>query len=789
MPNGLRLMAARGLNLRRSGSLNGVAVRFLRLLLLSLFFGLFVAGGVSAQPAEPATAETAQAETARIEALIGTLENEVERKKFVDQLKTLLAARENSDTSAAPGAGDRVLGFMAQRLGELGQRLFGAARAFTDLPRLWRGVVSEIGDPAARARWLDIAWKLLAAIGAGLIAEAIVRRSLLGPRRRLEARAVDSWVTRLAALLARAVLGMTPIVAFLGVAYAVMSLVVAGETAGAVTMLVIAANVAARIVLVAARMVLAPGAPALRPVPLRDVDAAYLFIWVRRLIEAPIYAVFIIAALRRLGIDPDAADGLLHVLGLLVALMAVAFVLQNRVLVAGWLRGADDGPAALGDLRARIADIWHVLAVLYVVAVFSVWSLDIEGGFEFVLRATVLTVVILAGARLLMAGFHRLARRVFALNPDMVRRFPGLESRANRYLPLLDRAAGVVILAAAALAVLEAWGVDAFAWIESPLGRRLTGGLFTVGLIVVAAVMLWEMIDAAITRYLGRAGEPGVAVGARARTLLPLLRTTTLVVLIAVVVLVTLSEFGINIGPLLAGAGVIGLAIGFGSQALVKDIITGMFILIEDQIAVGDVVKVGGHAGVVETLTLRTLRLRDLGGVVHIIPFGEVTTVENMTKEFSRYVFNVGVAYRENTDEVVAVLHEIGAGMLEDETWRADIIEPLEVLGVDSFGDNAVVIKARITTKPIRQWAVGREFNRRMKQRFDELGIEMPFPHRTLYFGEDKAGHAPPARLARAAKPPAASGTGARAAPKAAPPPPRDLATPEAGGADAPDGE
>jgi len=771
----------------RDVELDGVAVRFLRLLLLSLTFGLFVAGGVSAQTADPTAAGTAAAETARIEALIGTLENEAERRKFVDRLKTLLAAREKSDAEAAPpGATDRVLGFMARRLGELGQRLFGAARAFTDLPRLWRGVRSEIGDPAARARWLDIAWKLLAAIGAGLIAEAIIRRLLLGPRGRLEARAVDSWVTRLTALAARAVLGMTPIVALLGVAYAVMSLVVAGETAAAVTLIVIAANVTARIVLVVARMVLAPGVPALRPVPLRDVDANYLFIWVRRLIVAPIYAVFFIAALRELGIDEDAADGLLHVLGLLVALMAVAFVLQNRALVAGWLRGAGDGPAALGDLRARIADIWHVLAVLYVIAVFSVWSLDIEGGFEFVLRATVLTVAILAGARLLMAGFHRLAHRVFALNPDMIRRFPGLESRANRYLPLLDRVAAVVILAAAILAVLEAWGVDAFAWIETPFGQRLTAGLFTVGLIVVVAVMLWEMIDGAITRYLGRAGEPGAAVGARARTLLPLLRTATLVVLIAVVVLITLSELGINIGPLLAGAGVIGLAIGFGSQALVKDIITGMFILIEDQIAVGDVVKVGSHAGVVETLTLRTLRLRDLGGVVHIIPFGEVTTVENMTKEFSRYIFNVGVAYRENTDEVVAVLHEIGAGMLEDEAWRDDIVEPLEVLGVDSFGDNAVVIKARITTKPIRQWAVGREFNRRMKLRFDELGIEMPFPHRTLYFGEDKAGYAPPARLARAARSRAAGGTGA---PKAAPPAAHDLASPEAGAADAPDGD
>ena len=221
-----------------------------------------------------------------------------------------------------------------------------------------------------------------------------------------------------------------------------------------------------------------------------------------------------------------------------------------------------------------------------------------------------------------------------------------------------------------------------------------------------------------------------------------------LVVLITLVVMVTLSELGLNIGPLLAGAGVIGLAIGFGAQTLVKDIITGLFILVEDHISVGDVVKVGTHAGTVEKLTLRTIQLRDLGGTVHVIPFSAVTTLENMTKGFSRYVFNVGVAYREDTDHVVDVLRELGEELLQDEQFKPFILEPLEILGVDSFGDNAVNIKARITTVPIKQWSVGREFNRRMKIRFDELGIEIPFPHRTIYFGEDLSGNAPPARIA-----------------------------------------
>ena len=213
-------------------------------------------------------------------------------------------------------------------------------------------------------------------------------------------------------------------------------------------------------------------------------------------------------------------------------------------------------------------------------------------------------------------------------------------------------------------------------------------------------------------------------------------------------ILVTLSELGLNIAPLLAGAGVFGLAIGFGAQTLVKDIITGMFILMEDQLATGDVVKVGSHRGIVEGLTLRTIRLRDIAGTVHVVPFSEVTTVENLTKDYSRYVFEVGVAYREDTDQVVGALQQVGAELLADPAYKSLIIDPLEVLGVDRFGDNAVIIKARITTQPIKQWRVGREFNRRMKKRFDELGIELPFPHRTIYFGEEKSGDAPIARIA-----------------------------------------
>ncbi|MFW5722326.1 MAG: mechanosensitive ion channel family protein [Desulfohalobiaceae bacterium] len=217
----------------------------------------------------------------------------------------------------------------------------------------------------------------------------------------------------------------------------------------------------------------------------------------------------------------------------------------------------------------------------------------------------------------------------------------------------------------------------------------------------------------------------------------------------AVAMVVVLGELGVALGPILTAAGVLGLAVGFGAQHLVQDVINGFFLLLDDQIRVGDVVTIGGKGGLVERVTLRLTVLRDLHGNVHFIRNGQIDIVTNMTKEYSRYVFDVGVAYRENVDEVIEVIKEVDEDMRNDEEFGSSILEPIEILGLDRFDDSAVVVRARTKTKPIKQWAVGREFNRRLKKRFDELDIEIPFPHQTIYFGEDKQGQAPPLRMVK----------------------------------------
>jgi len=235
-----------------------------------------------------------------------------------------------------------------------------------------------------------------------------------------------------------------------------------------------------------------------------------------------------------------------------------------------------------------------------------------------------------------------------------------------------------------------------------------------------------------------RRHEAGVTVEMekRAATIGGILRKTAAVLIWVVAVIMVLREIGFDVGPLLAGAGVAGLAFGFGAQNLVRDVISGFFMLLENQIRVNDVAVINGTGGLVEEINLRTTVLRSLDGVVHVFPNGTITSLSNMTREFSCYVFDIGVAYKEDTDRVVQVVKDLAEQMRQEEEYAPLILEPLEVLGVDKFADSAVIIKARIKTQPVKQWVVGREMNRRIKKKFDELGIEIPFPHTSLYFGE-----------------------------------------------------
>jgi len=262
-----------------------------------------------------------------------------------------------------------------------------------------------------------------------------------------------------------------------------------------------------------------------------------------------------------------------------------------------------------------------------------------------------------------------------------------------------------------------------------------------IALVLVGGFILARVLRALLMhleRVLVRAGErTGALVAAtrsRVSTLTGVLRALALVVLWSVVTMICLSQLGLDVRPILAGAGIVGLAVGFGAQYLVRDVIAGFFLVLEDQVRVGDVAVVNGTGGLVETLTFRTIGLRDLAGAVHIFPNGGVTTLANMTRGWSGYVVDVEVPFREDPDRVIAVMRRVGDELRADPAHAPLILEPIEIFGVDAFKEASLVIKARLKTAPIQQWAVGREYRRRLVQAFAAEGIESP--GRTLQVGD-----------------------------------------------------
>jgi small conductance mechanosensitive channel len=255
---------------------------------------------------------------------------------------------------------------------------------------------------------------------------------------------------------------------------------------------------------------------------------------------------------------------------------------------------------------------------------------------------------------------------------------------------------------------------------DSPLGQRMAKSLGGIGGTLLIAWFLWIVLDTAIQRAIAPSNSlRGRGPSLRARTVLPMVRNFTFITILTIGVIVTLANLGLNVAPLLAGAGVIGLAIGFGAQTLVKDLITGIFMLIEDTMAIGDWVVIDGKSGNVESLTIRTVRLRDGDGSLHSIPFSSITTVKNQSREFGYAVFSVRISYESDVDEASRLIRDVGAELQADAWLKRDILAPLELWGLDRFENGAVVLQGRIKTRPQKQSDIMRAFNRRLKERFD----------------------------------------------------------------------
>lgn len=294
-------------------------------------------------------------------------------------------------------------------------------------------------------------------------------------------------------------------------------------------------------------------------------------------------------------------------------------------------------------------------------------------------------------------------------------------------------------------ALLSSLGID-----NLEMWADMAQSMLSIALILVAAWVLSRLARKAIKIFKGylssQADNPEQL--KRVDTLGQVFHYVASVAILVVAGMLVLSELGISIAPILATAGVVGVAVGFGAQSLIKDYFTGFFLLVENQLRQGDVAEVGGKAGLVEEVTLRYVRLRDYEGNVHYVPNGQISTVTNRSRGFAFSVIDVGIAYRENVEEAFAIMRAVGAEMRDDPEFGPKILEDLEIAGVDSWADSAVVLRCRFKVLPLEQWGVRREFLRRLKTAFDAADIEIPFPHLTIYPGQAKDGSAPALHVA-----------------------------------------
>jgi small-conductance mechanosensitive channel len=419
---------------------------------------------------------------------------------------------------------------------------------------------------------------------------------------------------------------------------------------------------------------------------------------------------------------------------LIVHLFIVVIILQCRRQVAQAIRAPAGREGIAARVRDRVADRWHYLAIALDLALWAVWALNIPNGYSLLLQYFVGTIAVALITRLTTIVALSLIDRGFRISPDILQRFPGLETSANRYLPLLRKIVSAVIAFIGFVALLEVWGVDAIVWFYGgQIGSRLLSAVVTIGIAALAAAAIWEAANALMDRQVNALSRDGhFARAARLRTFQPMLRTALLCLIVTVVGLTALSEIGVNVAPLLAGAGIVGIAIGFGSQKLVQDLITGLFLLLENTVQVGDNVTVSGLSGTVENVSIRTIRLRAGDGSVHIVPFSAVTTLTNSSRGAGNAAVSVNVSYKEDTDRASQVLEDIVAEMRREPEYRKAIRGDLELWGVDKVDGSMASIIGQIRCTDSGRWPVQREFNRRMKRRFQECGIEIASAGQTI---------------------------------------------------------
>ena len=768
-----------------------LSARFCRVLfLLGLLIGAIAPA--SASPAQTA-ANAAGLTQADAQQLLGVLNDPQRRAAFITTLTNMAkavrpptpAAKAAAAAGLAPDSlGAEVLTSAGALGGALSRQATDLQRAMRDFRDLGPWLRSIVGDPVRRGEVVSALARLVVVLGASLLTVVAINRLLNRPigviarwsagmaptdeaahdevgsrpgepgepdetsadlpateevartRHNVSFRRLVRALARLPFALAHLLLELLPVVGFAAVAFV---LELAGFVGSAESRLVV--ETALRCFIVAGAMIavvntlMAPGAPSLRLLLVSDRMAALVTFWLRTGLLVGAWGFSSIFVMQTLGLSGFASLALAKALMLLEHTLLACLIVQSRRDVAHRLRPPRRVRGVPRRILATLASRWWIYAIVLDYAFWFIWALDIKNGYAALWTISLKTLLVGVGARLvwiaLLGGLARGMRF-----DDPVGRYPWMRTRAERYYPIMRRLVTIATVAATLIVLLEVWGIDALAWFNrGALGDRLFSALIGIMASLAIGVLIWEAVNIALDRHIDRLERDpiaGTARVARVRTLLPILRIMLSIALVTIIALTVLSEVGVNIAPLLGGAGIVGVAIGFGSQKLVQDFITGIFLLLENAMQVGDGVTVSGLSGAVEHLSIRTIRLRAGDGSVHIIPFSSVTTVTNSNRGVGNAPVSVDIAPDEDTDHAGTVLRQVALTLRSDPDYKDGMLSELQLWGVDKVTSQAVTLVGQIACTDKARYGVQREFNRRMRIAFADEGIRLAMPAQSV---------------------------------------------------------
>ncbi|WP_395370982.1 mechanosensitive ion channel family protein [Komagataeibacter diospyri] len=498
-----------------------------------------------------------------------------------------------------------------------------------------------------------------------------------------------------------------------------------------VTLTLTNAYVVARVVYLLMETLFVPHSPAIRLCSASDQTAFMVTHWLNFLVAAPSVVVCLSTLGGVFDMPARGTEAIIRSVVLIEHVLVAIFTWRVRMHVALALQP----PTRLRTqpfwmFLGRLVYLWWVPAMFFNFALWLIWATHIQGGYAWIIRTVILTTAVVILSRVLSVLIFNLQNRLFHVSPAMEARYPGLQARVNYYYPVSRKILSFLMFFASAMLFLQALGLPAIHFLfHGRLGPKIIGAMLSVLVAYTVAIIIWEAANAALQGQIARfenSSQTGRA--SRLRTVLPIIKTVLLALIIIIVAVTTLSQIGINVAPLLTGAGIMGAAIAFGAQSLVKDFITGFFMLVENAIQVGDWVTAGGVSGTVEHLSIRTLRLRSVNGDLHIIPFSEVSSIANTSRDYNLVVVDFMIDLSQDTKQLCAILHEELELMRRTPRYGHLIMSEFAFLGIEQADGNGARFLGSVRTMPGAKWTVYREYYARLAVRMNSEGIRFPVP-------------------------------------------------------------